>query len=64
MNLFEILNNEKLSKKISNNIDKILQSKTFWSNDEKVYQETIKKIHNEHLSINMTDIKFNQPFNI
>jgi uncharacterized protein YjaZ len=64
MNLFEILNDEKLSNKISNNIDKILQSKTFWSNDEKVYQETIKKIHKEHLSINMTDTKFNQTFNI
>jgi hypothetical protein len=64
LNLFEKLSDEIYKKKLSESSDKKLSSKEFWKEDEKRYLELVRKLNEEHKSIEMSYEKFNKPFTI
>ena len=64
MSLFDILNDEKKSAKISDNIDAKLASENFWTNDEKIYNSVLEEIEKEHESIKMSQEKYHAVFSM
>jgi hypothetical protein len=64
MSLFDILNDEKESAKISDKINAKLASEDFWTNDEKTYNSILKEIEKEHESIKMSQEKYHAVFSM
>ncbi len=64
MSLFDILNDETKSAKISANIDAKLARESFWRNDEKNYNSALEEIKKEHESIRMTQEKYHAVFSM
>jgi len=64
MSLFDILNDEIKSAKISANIDAKLATESFWRNDEKNYNSALEEIKEEHESIRMTQEKYHAVFSM